>query len=63
MLLTAVLGYPAAMVRMLLAVAHGLRSLLGSQLGLAIENAALRQYLAVVKQDHWRHKPPTQPDE
>ena len=43
---TAVLGYSAAMVRLLLAAAHGLRSLLRSQMGLAIENAALRQQLA-----------------
>ena len=51
-LLTAALGYAAAMVRLLLAAAHGLRSLLRSQLGLAIENAALRQQLAVLMQIH-----------
>jgi transposase InsO family protein len=43
------------MVRMLLAVAHGLRSLFRSRVDLAIENAALRQQLSVLKQA--RRKP------
>lgn len=43
------MGYPTAMFRILVAVAHGLRSLLRSRYDLAIENAALRQQLTVLK--------------
>jgi len=38
------------MLRMLVAVTHALRSLFRSRVGLAIENAALRQQLSVLKQ-------------
>jgi len=43
------MGYPTEMFRILVAVAHALRSLLRSRVGLSIENAALRQQLAVLK--------------
>lgn len=44
------IGYPDVMHRILAAVVHTLRSLLKSRFDLAIENAALRQQLAVMKQ-------------
>ncbi len=44
------MGYPTAMFRVFIAVAHALRSLLRLRFDLAIENAALRQQLAVLKQ-------------
>jgi hypothetical protein len=50
MLLTTLMGYPPAMVRMLFAEADALPSLLRSRVDLAIENAALRQQLSVLKQ-------------
>jgi len=44
------MDYPIAMFRILLVLVHALRSLLQSRFDLAIENAALRQQLAVMKQ-------------
>lgn len=43
------MGYPTAMIRLLVAVAYARPSLLRSRFDLAIENAALRQQLTVLK--------------
>jgi len=42
-------GYPDTMRRILAAVLHAIRSLLRSRVELSIENAALRQQLAILK--------------
>ena len=51
---TAAMGYPTAMFRTLATVAHALRALFRSRFEIAIENAALRQQLAVMKQSRGR---------
>ena len=48
------IGYPDVMHRILAAVVHTLRSLLRSRFDLAMENAALRQQLAFMKQRRTR---------
>ena len=48
------MGYPTAMFRVSIAVAHALRALFRSRFEIAIENAALRQQLAVMKQSRGR---------
>ena len=45
-----VMGYPTAMFPIMFAAVHALRALLRSRFDLALENAALRQQLAVLKQ-------------
>ncbi len=48
------MGYPTAMFRVFIAVAHALRALFRSRFEIAIENVALRQQLAVMKQSRGR---------
>jgi len=50
------IGYPDVMHRILAAVVHTLRSLLRSRFDLAMENAALRQQFAVMKQSRGRSR-------